>query len=134
MRQLRVADRRAQVGEQAKVLAQPEDCLLGPQRALERVVLPVADRAEQHRVGRLRQLQCRVGQRMAMGLVRRAADRRRLELESQVERAEHLERFGNDLGADAVAGQDRDLHGSALSQCTRRCSQVLNTTYAATPT
>ena len=84
--QLLVADRRAEVGEQAEVLAQAEDGLLGAQRALELVVLPVADGAEQHRVGRLGQRQRRLGQRVAVRLVGGAADRRLFHLERQLQR------------------------------------------------
>ena len=76
MGQLLVADRRAEVGEQAEVLAQAEDRLLGAQRALELVVLPVADGAEQHRVGRSGQRQRGLGQRVAMRLVGGTADQR----------------------------------------------------------
>jgi hypothetical protein len=53
--ELLVADGRAEVGEQAQVLAQAQDGLLGAQRAVELVVLPVAHGAEQHGVGRLGQ-------------------------------------------------------------------------------
>ncbi len=75
-RQLLVADGRAEVGEQAQVLAQAQDGLLGAQRALELVVLPVADGAEQDGVGLLGQLERGFGQRMAVRLVGGAADRR----------------------------------------------------------
>ena len=88
--ELLVADRRAEVGEQPEVLAQAEDGLLGAQRALELVVLPVADRAEQHRVGRLRELERGLGQRVAVRLVGGTADRRLFELERQLQRAQHL--------------------------------------------
>src|SRR5947199_69324 len=80
-----------------------------PESPLERVVLPVADGTEQHRVGGLRQLQRRFGQRMAMRLVGGTADQRLFGFELQVERAEHAQGLGDDLGADAVAWKNRDL-------------------------
>ena len=46
--QLRVADGRAKVGEQAKVFAQAQNGLLRAQRAIQLVVLPVADSPEQN--------------------------------------------------------------------------------------
>ncbi len=112
MRELLVADRGTEVGEELQMLAQTEDRLLGPQRALELVVLPVADGAEQHRVGLAGELERGIGQGVAMRLVGRTADGGLLHLELQVERVEHLQRLGDDLGADAVAGQDCDLHES----------------------
>ena len=110
--QLRIADRRAQVGEQAELLAQAQDGLLGAQRALELVVLPVADGAEQHRVGGLAPAPASL--RAADGRAPRRRRRRPARSpisKLQVERVEHLDRLGDDLGADAVAGQDCDLHG-----------------------
>ena len=108
--QLLVADRRAEVGEQAQVLAQAQDGLLGAQRALQLVVLPVADGAEQHGVGFLGQLERGIGQRMAVGLVGGAADQGGFHLELQVEDVEDLDGLGDDLGADAVARQNCDFH------------------------
>src|SRR5450759_1188305 len=50
------------------------------------------------------------GNGMPERLVRGAADQRMFGLEPQVERAENTLGLGDDLGADAVAGKDRDLH------------------------
>jgi hypothetical protein len=113
--ELLVADRRAEVGEQAQVLAQAQDGLLGAQRAFELVVLPVAHGAEQHGVGGLGQVQRAVGQRVAVGLVGGAADQAvSVHLELQVQHVQHLHGLGHDLGADAVTRQDGDLHVSFL--------------------
>ena len=109
-RQLRIADRRTEVREQLQVLAQAENRLLGTQRAFERVVFPVADGAEQDRVGFLRERQRGIGQRMALRLVARAADRRFFELELLAERVQHLDGFLHDFRTDAVAGQHCNLH------------------------
>ena len=53
---------------------------------------------------------------MAVRLVGRAADEGVLGLEAQVERAEDALGLGDDLGADAVAGEDRDLHRRASAR------------------
>ena len=67
--------------------------------ARQLVVLPVAHRAEQHGVGRLRELERRLGQRMAMRLVAGAADRRFFQLERQSAPAlQDLDRLRDDLG------------------------------------
>jgi hypothetical protein len=112
--QLLVADGRAEVGEQAQVLAQAQDGLLGAQRAVQLVVLPVAHGAEQHGVGGLGQLQRGFGQRVAVGLVGGAADQGGFHLELQVQHVEDLDGLGDDFGADAVTRQDCDLHGACF--------------------
>ena len=50
----RIADGRAQVGEQAEILAQPQQAGLGAHVVGDLVPLRAADGAEQHGVGRLR--------------------------------------------------------------------------------
>ncbi|MDQ0587100.1 hypothetical protein QFZ47_001209 [Variovorax paradoxus] len=108
--QLLVADGGAEIGEQAEVLAQAENGLLRAQRAVELVVLPVADGTEQHRVGFLGKLERGFGQRVAVGLVGRAADQCRFHLEREVERVEHANGFGHYFGADAVTRENCDFH------------------------
>ena len=85
--ELGIQQRRAQVGEQAERLADPEQALLGPQRARQRVVVRAADGAHQHRVGALRERERRVRQRLAGGVVAGAADRRGLGLDGAGRRA-----------------------------------------------
>jgi hypothetical protein len=63
------------------MLTQTQNGLLRAQRALERVVLPVAYGAEQDGIGFLRQCERRIGQRVALGFVTRATDRRLFKLE-----------------------------------------------------
>ncbi|MPN05572.1 hypothetical protein SDC9_152823 [bioreactor metagenome] len=109
--QLLVADRRAEVGKQAQALAQAEDGLLGAQRAVELVVLPVAHGAEQDRVGFLGQLEGGLGQRVAVRVVGGAADEGRFHLQIQVQGVEHLHCFCDDFRADAITGQNCDFHG-----------------------
>ena len=65
-----------------RCLRRPRMACSGRSCALELVVLPVADGAEQHRVGGLGELQRRVGQRMAVRLVGGAADQRLFELDT----------------------------------------------------
>ena len=64
--------RRAQVGVEVHLLAQPQQPALGLHREVEVVVLRPADRAEQHRVRRLRPRHRRVGQRRAVARRRRS--------------------------------------------------------------
>jgi len=47
-----------------------------------------------------------------MRFVRGTADQRLFDLELQIEHPQHLDGFGDDLGADAVTRQDRNLHES----------------------
>src|SRR5205085_6779993 len=89
---------------------------LRAQGALQLVELPVAHRAEQDGVGFLRELERRVGQRVAVGFIGRAADEGGFHLELQVEDVQDLDGLGDDFGADAVARQDCDLHGVWLGQ------------------
>ncbi len=111
-----VADGRAEIGEQAEVLAQAEDGLLGAQLALQLVVFPVADGAEQHRVGFLGELERGFGQRMAMRLVGRAADQGRFHFELRSSDVEHADGLGDDFGADAITGKDCDFHELVLKR------------------
>ena len=126
-RKLGIEQRRTQVCEQSERLADREQALFGPHRARQRVVLRAADCAHQHSIGALRKPQRRIGQRLLRGIVARAADRRGLGLDGHAVAAqalENLERFGNDLVADAVAGEDRDLHVTSMSAGARRVERA----------
>ena len=59
--QFEIQNRGTEVCEQCQMIAQAENRLLGTQRALQRVVLPVTHSAEQNRIGFLCQLQCALG-------------------------------------------------------------------------
>ena len=63
------------VGEQAELLAQPQDRLFGPQRALQPVELRIAYRAEQHRIGSLGQRQRRFAEQAGRPSWREIASR-----------------------------------------------------------
>ena len=106
---LRVENRRAQVGEQLQLRTQPEQRLFRPQLARQRVVFQPADGAQQHRIGRLGELQRRRRQRLAGLVVGRAAHGRGFELDFKTvipaQALEHLHCLGHHLGTDAVARQ-----------------------------
>ncbi len=118
--ELGIQDRRTQVREQA---AAPCGCasnaLLGAHVARQRVVLRAADGAHQHRVGRLRERER--GAAAADGRPRRSRRRRSAPSRSSIgspssrSTLEHALRLSDDLGADAVARQDCDLHAFPVS-------------------
>ena len=112
--QLRIADGGAEVGEQAEMLAQAQNRLLRAQRPVKRVVFPVANSAEQDGVGLAGQLDCGLGQRVAVGVKGRAADQRRFAFKFQVECLEHLDGLGDDFGANAITGKNCYFHGYYL--------------------
>lgn len=87
----------------------------------QRVILPVADGAEQDRIGLLGQLQSSFRQRMAVRHITSAADRRGFHFESLVQHIEHAHGLFDDFGTDAIAGsysyvQDESFRLSSLWQ------------------
>ena len=109
----RIDDRRADIGEQAEVLAQPQQARFRPH--LERHLVPFrpADRAEDHRVGRVRLRHGGVGDRDVVGVVAGAADQPFLGPKIgdacfgvKAEQPFHL---GHDFRADAVAGEEKEI-------------------------
>ena len=100
---------RPQVGEQAEALAQPEQALLGP--GLGRVgACPTWARRRPPAAPRRRPGRRRASHRSARCRGRRSRRRRtgaRL-VEVGADGVEHLDRGGDDLGADPVAGQQYD--------------------------
>jgi hypothetical protein len=113
VRELRIDDRRAQVGEQVEMLAQPQQALLGTLRTRQRVVLRSADRAEQDGVG-LASASVAAGS----GSPRRRRRRRRPAPDSarsqavKRQRLQNTNRLSGDLGADAIARQHCIFHRS----------------------
>ena len=83
----RVADRRAQVGEEAEILAQAQEARLGADLVSDIRPFRAAHRAEQDRVGGIGPRQGRVGERLAMGVDGAAADEVALDLEAGETRA-----------------------------------------------
>ena len=114
----RVDERRAradgpEVGKEAEALAQTEEALLraGLVR-VGRVPLRAPNRAEQHGVGITASLEDSVGERDPVRIDRGSADKMLLVGEVP-DGVEDLYRSRNDLGADPVAGQERDVPGGA---------------------
>ena len=127
MRQLLVADRRAEVGEQAEVLAQAEDGLLGrsARSSLSYFQSPTAPNSTASAVLARFSVAPAAGGRRLVG---RAAHRRRFHRSRTSGRGRHCSTLGlrDDLGADAVARQDGDLQAgwsSLGSQGIARCGR-----------
>ena len=74
---------RTEVADLRSRLAQAQDGLFRTLGTLQRVVTRITDGAKQNRVGFLRELQRRLGQRIARRLVTRATDRRFLERQAE---------------------------------------------------
>src|SRR5467141_771457 len=108
--ELRVHLRRAQVGKQPELLAQPQQRLLRALGSWQRVVARAAYRAEENRVGFLGERKGGRGQRIFGGIVAGAADRGLAHLQFQAEALQDLARLGNDFRPDAVTGQERNFH------------------------
>ena len=106
-RQLRIQNGRAQVREQFKFGTQAQQTLLRPQWAIQRLILRTADRAQQNRICRARLIQRIFRQRMACGIVGRAADQPFFQFNIQatgLQRMQNFYRFGDNLRANAVTG------------------------------
>ena len=84
-----------------------------------RVPLRAPDRRQQHRVGAAAGVERLVGQRDAVSVDRGAAEQVLLELEVGPTAREHLDRRGDDLRADPVAGEQNDDAATALMPCLR---------------
>jgi hypothetical protein len=124
---------RAQIGEQAEILAQAQKRPLGLRFEREDVVLRPADSTEEDGIGGQRLLHHRVGAGHPVPVVGGAADQILLGLEADAlalgEPVEHPPCLAHDLGADAVARQEEDAaeRGGVVAQerhhATPRCSQ-----------
>ena len=112
-----------QVREEAEILADAQQPLLGAHVDGERVPLRPADRAEQHRPAVAADVDDLVAQRRAVGVDRGAADQLLDELEREAlpgrDRLEHAAGLHDHLGADAVSGQQGrcDSRGAPLDLC-----------------
>ena len=104
--------RRAQVGEQVHLLAQPQQPAFGLQAEIEHIILRPAHRTQQHGIGRLRPFHRFIGQGRAVGIIGTAAHQPLGQVEMDGARggepADHLAHLCHHFGADAVAGQDED--------------------------
>ena len=116
VRQRRIAHRRTQIGEQAEVLAQPQQPGLGARLIGNAVPFRAADRAEDHGVARPSACAMVASVMLCLaGVIGRAADQALLGLEMRdalrvepVDQALHLRHH---FGADAVAGEKQQFVG-----------------------
>lgn len=105
------------VGKQAQLLADAQQSALGTLAAGEIVPLGAADRAQQDGVGILAHVDGLLGQAAASSVDGAAAGQNGGAVESVAELVAHLvhniDCLGDDIGADAVAGNDRNfiIHG-----------------------
>ena len=111
--QRRIADGGPQVGVEREILAQAQQAGLGPHGEGHAVPFGAADGAEQHGVGGMRQRDVGIADRRAMRVIGRAADEPALDLEGgdplRIPPAQDLLDLGQNLGADAVAGQEEEF-------------------------
>ena len=110
--QFRIDQRRTQVGEQVEVLAQAQQPLLGPRGTRQRIVGRAAHCPEQDGLGRFADLQRLVGQRIALGVIRRTTDQGTFGLHLQPVAHQHVQYphgLRGDFGTDAITGQHCNL-------------------------
>ena len=111
----RIADRRPEIGEELQILAEPQEPGLGAHVVGHLVPFRPAHRAEEHRVGGERLLHGRVGDRLAVSVIGRAADEVLLVFEAVrpvlVEPGDHPLHLGHHLRPDAVAGEEKEVVG-----------------------
>ena len=112
----RVADRRAEIGEQLEVFAQAKQPRLGPLVVWHAVPFGAADGAEHDGVGGERLLHGRLGDGLAMGVIGAAADEVGLGLDGReaagIDPGDEAADLGHHLGADAVAGKQQEIVNS----------------------
>ena len=115
VRQRGIADRRPDIREQAEILAQPQQAGLRPHVIGHAVPFRPADRAEDDGVGRVRLGHGLVGDRDLVGVIAGTADEPFLGLEpphaARVHPGDEFLHLGHHLGADAVAGEKKELVG-----------------------
>mgnify|MGYP007089163731 CR=1 FL=1 len=120
--QRRVAHRRAQIGEQAEILAKTQKAGFGTNIVGDRVPLRATDGAEDHGVRGLRQIHRRLRDRDLVRIIGRTADEAFFALEAGelflVQPRDDVLDLGHHLGTDAVAGQKKKLvRRHDLSRC-----------------
>src|SRR5581483_7743456 len=89
-------------------------------------IFRAADRAEQHGVGVAARGERLVGERRADFIDRRAAERQLDELDVDGQRLEHADGLPEHLGADPVAGQQREAAHRLTSRLTRSSTYVIS--------
>ncbi|MNJ54906.1 hypothetical protein D3C77_503680 [compost metagenome] len=116
--QLRVEDRRAQVGEQAQLRTDLQQAALGANVALDLVPFRPANGAEQHGVGLACTFQGLVGQRHAVLVDGGATDHIVLQAEAELElvvgQLQNLDRLGHDFRTNAITWKNQNLLAHAF--------------------
>ena len=109
----RVADRRAEIGEELEILAQAQQACFGALLVRHTVPFGTADGAEHHGIGLKRAPHGLIGNRLAMGIVGAAADEVGLGLDASVttriDPGDDALDLGHHFGADAVAGKKQEF-------------------------
>ena len=113
IRERGIADRGANIGEQAELLAQPQQSRLRPHLIWHAVPFRPAHRAEDHGVGRVRLGHGLIGDRDLVGVIAGAPDQSFLGVEprraARVHPGDELFHLGHHLGADTVPGEEKEL-------------------------
>ena len=113
VRQRRIADGGPQIREKPQILAQTQEPSLGPLRIGNLVPFRAAHRAEKDGIRSFRLFHGGVRDRLAMGVIGAAADEILLDFELSAaglaEPCDHAFDLGHDLGADAVAGKEKQF-------------------------
>ena len=106
----RIADRRTQIGEEAKILAQPQQARFGADFVRDAVPFGAADGGEQHGVRRPRQFHVGFADRLFMDVISRSAHEAGLGSRTGharlVQKRQNLFRLRGDFRADAVAREE----------------------------
>src|SRR6516165_2249826 len=128
-----ITDRRPDIGEEAEVLAQPQEACLWAGVVVDLVPFRPSDRPEDHGIRGMRLCHGLLPDGDLMGVITAAAYQLFLSLEphvpARVEPCNELFHFGHHFGADAVAGEKEKLvcrHGPGnRSQC-RKIHTITN--------
>ena len=115
IRQRRIADGGAEVGEQSEILAQAQQAGFGAHLVRHRIPFRAADRAEDDGVGGQRLGHVALGDRHLVGVIGRAADQAGIGLEfgdpGRIEPIDQPLHLAHHLGADTVTGEQQQFVG-----------------------
>ena len=114
-RQRRIADCRAQIGEQFHLLAQAQQAGFRANVIGNTIPLRPANSAEQHRIGAKRLCHVIIRNRLAMGVIGRTANQTLIQHEPRafllVHPVDELAHFRHGFRANAVAGEQKEVLG-----------------------
>ncbi len=124
----RIADRRAQIGEEREILAQTQKARFRPHVIGHVVPFRPADRTEDDGVGGIRLGHRLLGDRHFMRVVANAADESFLGVEAgdalRVEEIDQPLHLGHHFGADAVAGEQQEFMGRHWIRLAIHCPRI----------